>query len=160
MTEADIQDTLYFVRQQDRHEAIVPNCGMVFGWEADLVSVTKAGLTHEHEIKISRSDFKADARKQSKHVLLLERRARSPSGFVQIPSYFWYVTPPDLLDGLEVPEYAGHMTVAGRYSVKIRKQAPRLHREKITESQLQAITRGLMYRYWKRRLARGKAVAS
>lgn len=160
MTERDIQDALYLVRHQDRHEPIVPNCSAL-GHEADLLSVTKARLVHEHEIKVSRADFKADARKQEKHAELASPPPPSYRGFLRVPNYFWYVTPPDLLDGLEVPEYAGHMVITvdrkpGPWYplgfVRVLKPAPRLHRAKISDDQLATLMRGLMFRYWRQRL--------
>lgn len=39
----------------------------IFGWESDYFGVTKSGYTYEIEIKISKSDFKADFSKTEKH---------------------------------------------------------------------------------------------
>lgn len=39
----------------------------IFGWESDYFGVTKSGYTYEVEIKISKSDFKADFSKTEKH---------------------------------------------------------------------------------------------
>lgn len=45
-----------------RHLVVVPNCNWA-GYEADLLVVTKALKLLDFEIKISRADFKADAKK-------------------------------------------------------------------------------------------------
>lgn len=45
-----------------RHLVTVPNCNWA-GYEADLLVVTKALKVLDFEIKISRADFKADAKK-------------------------------------------------------------------------------------------------
>ena len=62
MTEREIQAALYCDIVNRGHRYIVPNSG-VFGWEADMISCTRAGYINEWEIKISRSDFLADMKK-------------------------------------------------------------------------------------------------
>jgi len=42
----------------------------LFRWESDFLSVTKEGLVYEFEIKLSKSDFKADFKKKDKHRIL------------------------------------------------------------------------------------------
>lgn len=43
----------------------------VFDWESDKLIITKSGYTYEFEVKISRSDFKADFKhKKEKHTIL------------------------------------------------------------------------------------------
>lgn len=49
------------------HEYILRNA-YIFDWECDLFSVTKTGTVYETEIKVSRSDFRADFEKR-KHRL-------------------------------------------------------------------------------------------
>ena len=44
----------------------------VFGWESDLLLLTSAGYFYEIEIKISKSDFKADKKKTLKHNRLVD----------------------------------------------------------------------------------------
>ena len=39
----------------------------IFRWESDFFAISKSGLVHEIEVKISRSDFKADFKKVKKH---------------------------------------------------------------------------------------------
>lgn len=95
---------------------LLPNYTPKTWFECDLFAVTKAGYMREYEIKTSRADFKADARKtepdyyredtdrkpiddtfpwvkrkgRNKHQALAEH---DPTG----PTMFWYVTP----EGLE-----------------------------------------------------------
>lgn len=68
------------------------------------------------------------------------------------PNYFWYVCPSELIK--EVPEYAG-LIYCDHY-IKIIKQAPRLHKEKISSEMEKKILSSFYYRYWKLRLE-GKA---
>ena len=42
----------------------------IFAWESDFFCITKSGYAIEVEIKISRSDFKADFKKEEKHYML------------------------------------------------------------------------------------------
>lgn len=42
-------------------------CGLA---ECDVLRITGSNLTYEYEIKTSRSDFKADFKKERKHLIL------------------------------------------------------------------------------------------
>lgn len=151
ITERFLQNALYRDLDSHRHRLIAPNVNL-YGWgECDLVSVTKTSLLCEYEIKCSRSDFRADFKKQPKHSQL-ELRA-SPEF---MPAYFYYAVPRDLIDVSEVPEYAGLIYV---YPVlQYIKRAPRLHAAKISERHINYIHRGLMVRFWKERLAKDNHV--
>lgn len=144
MTERSLQNALYRDLSSRQHRLIAPNVDL-FGWECDLVSVTKTNLICEYEIKCSRSDFRADFDKVAKHSQL---RLRASPGCM--PSYFYYAVPRDLIDKGEVPEYAGLIYV---YPVlQYIKRAPRLHKQPVSERQVNYIYRGLMYRFWRERL--------
>ncbi len=137
ITEKTIQAVLMQWLMTNKHECVVPNTTNVFSWEADLISVTKAGLAHEFEIKISASDYKADARKVNKHW----RLQNTQHG----PAYFWYVT-----YGFEIdpPPYAGWMKVVevhGAPRCQLVVPAPRLHNNKITDKQRFQILRSLSW---------------
>lgn len=147
VSERSLQNALYRDLYARRHNLIAPNVDL-FGWECDLVSVTPTNLICEYEIKCTRSDFKADFNKEAKHSILRLRASPEQS---MMPAYFYYAVPRDLIDKSEVPDYAGLIYV---YPVlQYIKKAPRLHREKITESHVRRIHRGLMYRFWRERLA-------
>lgn len=101
----------------------------VFKWESDKFIETRSGLIYEFEIKISRSDFKADFDKKDKHVILEGKEEHIPSyeevkkRFTRYgsdvndkyyrtenfkkPNYFYYAVPEGMIDASEVPEYAG-----------------------------------------------------
>ena len=140
VTEKIIQAVLMRWAMAHRMECAVPNTVQVFYWEADLITVTRAGLIHEFEIKISASDYKADMQKLSKH-WGLENGTRGPA-------YFWYVT-----HGFDIepPEYAGWIKIIeaerlGTLRVVVKKPAPRLHKGKITDRQRAQIIRSLSWR--------------
>lgn len=160
-TEALIQNALFCFCAIRRHEIIIPN-SRLFGWESDLISVTGSGLIHEFEIKITRADFKADAKKSKmryfngddppdRHRYLFGR----PKSELR-PNYFHYVTPPDLIADLDRPGFAG--MIEAQYcppdprlyhgTVSIVADAPRLHKDKITDWQKRQLTRAATSRFW------------
>lgn len=115
--------------------ALIPNVIPVgYGYECDLVEITKAGLWHEFEVKVSRSDFFADFKKKS----MWSRDRRPKHEIIQGgggPNYFWFVTPAGLVEPHEVPEYAGliEIDVSGECGPKVStvKHETRLHRNKM-----------------------------
>lgn len=103
-------------------------------FESDFLSVTQAGLTHEIEIKMSRSDFLADFKKQNKHALIQHG---------ELANFFWFAAPKGMLKAQDIPDYAGHIEfeyetiqvgrntlVQYRMNAYIVKDAPRIHRNK------------------------------
>lgn len=163
LTEKSIQNVLYRHLINKNHNHIIPNIGLFPNHEADLISATKAGYINEYEVKISRSDWKADFKK-SKFKLLkenyVERRHKKNIdryGY-RVPNYFWYVVPEELYKCSQdivktLPGYSG-IIVVGRSNcwVKYIRKAKLLHRYKINESQKEKITRGLTFRYWNTRI--------
>jgi hypothetical protein len=147
MTARDIQRRMLVERY--RVNFAMPNYTPRGWWECDVFEITKAGYFVEYEIKLSRSDFKADALKQKEEWVPrngwgFDRRPGQkkheliPQGLPVGPSRFWFVTPQGLLDPKEVPPWAGliecHMTnhsppFAVRDAMVIK--APTLHRHKL-----------------------------
>ena len=171
MNEPEIQDYLYRYFFAGRSYGI-PNI-YLYNWESDFLSVTKAGRVHEYEIKISRSDFKADAAKTEKH-RIMEHGCREPNSWEndwihkskqtgmgipsfisskltadnkiagKRPNYFWYVCPEGIIT--DVPEYAG-LIYCIPYTII--KKAPLLHKDTITQEMEKKILSSFYYRYWK-----------
>lgn len=153
-TERDIQNVVARWCFAHQHLTIVPNA-IFFPNEADVLSVTKAHLAHSFEIKISKSDLRADFKKE-RHQLLENRQARvrnrwSGKQVPVIPSYFWFVAPESVLAGVIIPDYAGVMIPNG-HQPRVIRQAPRLHREKLTDAEVAYIANKLLYKYWRARL--------
>lgn len=176
LTESRIQDAL--ARDLRSSAAVVaPNYTPADWWECDVFAITKAGYFTEYEVKLSVSDFRADAGKCREHVVwgdgadmnkwerVREAKhdrlaARDPKG----PSRFWYVVPEGLIPEADVPEWAGLMYARMAQDKWVRftvvRQAPRLHRQKVdTESVARNVWRCLYYRYWDLRRARSGVVA-
>ena len=157
------------VRDRYRQSLCIPNYTPENWWECDVFEVSKSGYFREFEVKVSRSDFFADAKKETvrypggwysgfkgvtenKHELLA-------AGDVRGPSIFYYVTPEGLLKPDEIPPWAGLIEVRDGNSVLYTqgeftsvprifereiKKAPRLHREKVAQAVIDHV-RGVCY---------------
>jgi hypothetical protein len=116
-------------------DIIIPN--FYLGWyEMDLCKIMKSGYVVEYEIKISRSDFFADFKKDNgyKH-----SRLQTNTSFC---NRFFFVTPKGLLKPDEIPTYAGLIEYSegttNSYwsnggSTNIIKAAPLIHKTKQEE---------------------------
>lgn len=159
VTEADVQNAVAHHFGRLRHEMTVPNCGSVFNWEADVISVNKQGLAHEVEIKASRADWLVELRAANAEAPTLcpqkspvkwIRHLRLRNG-VNCPSYFWVAAPDGVvLDG-ELLDYCGFLNYGVTGLISVVKKAPRIHANPITDKQWRAMARGLSIRYWKAR---------
>jgi len=124
------------------HEVAVPGSTIILPWEADVLSVTKAGLIHEYEIKLNIYDFKADAKKVDKH-------KNMGDGWGRIPNYFWYVT---VGFEIEPPAHAGWIRLVWDddwpvgTKVEVVVAAPRLSDKHVNDWQRRAISRILAHR--------------
>lgn len=129
-TEQFMQQRLHNFRSNPRY--VLQNL-YVFGWESDLLFLSKSGIWTEIEIKISRSDFHADLKtKKDKHAVLADKTVTVK------PNRFYYAVPEGLVNPDEVPEYAGLLWVNDWGSIPARHwQAPLLHKHKITPEQLE-----------------------
>ncbi len=183
--EKHIQNALHAWRTERGHPFIAPNVTMPSG-EMDLISISKSGFVYEHEIKISRADFKADFKhKEEKHVWMQDakklkgecvrhieyqkRWGRNPNAApLHCANYFIYVCPENLIKVEEIPVYAGlcywqpsSQNYQGFWRfgrVTVIKEPPRLHREKVTPPLMGKLATSMMYRYWNYRLKNTEAV--
>lgn len=147
MNEVDIQNELYAWCTDKRHPVTIDNCGACTIGKADLLSITKARLVHEFEVKCTVADFQRDFDdKDTKH----DRLDRADNRLMSLPNYFWFATPENLLDLDDIPDYAGLMTVTDTGCTE-RKSAPRIHTDNLSDKDRRYIERGLTYRYWDQR---------
>lgn len=105
---------------------------LISNFEHDVLSISKSWLLTEFEVKISKSDFKADFTK-SKTPYYQKKNPR------MTPNYFYYVCPANLIDIKDIPEYAWLIYVdneefwklkyinTDRHHLRVIKKAPRLH---------------------------------
>lgn len=116
----EIQSALCKMLVGNGHHAVCENFGYHCG-EMDVVSMSKSGVLREYEIKVSRTDFKADKKKKTKHIHYSEKDKW------YAPNYFTYVCPVGLINESEVPEYAGLWYYSnGKFYVI--KESPRIHK--------------------------------
>ena len=95
----------------------------MFGsWEYDVISLNKAGNITEFEVKISRSDFKADKKKR-------KFKYYEQKNFSLMPNRFYYACPEGLIQPEEIPSYAGLIYFNGE-ELAIIKSAPLIHKIK------------------------------
>jgi hypothetical protein len=136
------------------HKYVLCN-SYVFDWESDFFSKSTTGYVYEIEIKVSRSDFRADFDKVVKHKALQEAKRlvichrgsvkvkydKEKKEYVELycnvafrenyaPNKFFYATPVGLLKESDIPEYAGWIEISD-YEVIIRKESPFLHKRKM-----------------------------
>lgn len=135
-----------------------------------MVVVTRALITHELEIKLTRQDFLKDKKKDKfEHIQMWMDGKRkyektffektSPSwkwemNVLQPSNYFWYVCPPGLITPDEVPSWAGIMYVDQLYPWNPVKKPVKLHKEKLTSKQVFQLASSMNFRYWMKRLGR------
>lgn len=149
VTEWDIQNKLWsHLQYQKKHNFIYPNNASMFCWEADMISVTGSGYIHEYEIKISKSDFKADFKKPKHKIFLGENKSHK-----HFPSYFWYVTYGFEIDETDIPKYAGWIKMSQRGESKTLcygeiKKAPKINNYKLTEKMREKIYKNMFWKYW------------
>lgn len=94
----------------------------MFNSEIDVLSILKSGYIVEYEVKISRSDFKADAKKSKWEWWDLKIENR-------MPNYFYYVCTDDLIKVDEIQDFAGLIYI-NENSYRVIKKAKILHRFK------------------------------
>lgn len=129
---------------RNRYFPIACNC-YIYNWESDMIAVNKNKYIAEYEIKVSRGDFRADFKKGNKHSIIADAYNYKFAS-EHIPNYFYYVTPPGLLDKSELPAYAGLIEV-GLY-VRPVKRAPILHKLEADSSTEFALMKKIYNKYW------------
>lgn len=121
--------------------------------ECDVISISKSNYIYEHEVKISRSDFKADFKKE-KHKLMTERKSTKERLIKEnnqmikdiwylTSNYFYFVVPDGLISIEEVPEYAGLIYVSENLEFNILKKAPLIHKEKASSRFIRQLSHNL-----------------
>ena len=169
MTERTIQNGLFGHLSQKGYLLSCPNYTPAKRFECDLFAVTKANRFVEFEIKVSRSDFKADAKKgpdarQKRLMETLPEGSRLRSGFhpsskhdrlaladTNGPSRFFYVVPEDLVAADEIPEWAGlmHARMHGQWMLfREAKKAPKLHNQPVEPRVVQHMASVMYWRFW------------
>jgi hypothetical protein len=132
-------------------------------FEADIMELSKSGYATEYEVKVTRADFRNDAKKQRTYAA---RPPESKYGILQEGgrvNRFCYIVPDGLIAKSDIPDFAGLVYAerisAGYYShekgfyskEKISfitvKAAPLLTKEKISEKMIQKCLESTYYRF-------------
>ncbi len=127
-TEHDIQQ---LILNRFRHEKyIVPNIHLRLG-EADILLVRRSGYAEEFEIKLTKPDFRADAKKITKHTWYSQVfQDDNPLRCFGI-NRFSYVLPDSLgITADDVPDYAGLYHVRSGGGIVCIKHPPLIHKKK------------------------------
>ena len=137
-----------------------------FAFESDLLILRKSGLITEYEIKLTKSDFKADFKKKARIRFKKTReRAHAKHGLGNMmtrheylearlgANRFYYVIPEELLPEISVPHWAGLITCRPSRSmdhcwIDQRKPAKLIHSTSFPDSAKSKILLSTYYRYW------------
>lgn len=157
ITEWMVQESLYRNLNEKKHRLIVPNC-KALGYEADVLSLTRAGYITEFEIKLSRSDFLNESRcrsKKCKFQLYESAQNISISAYSAMfcPNFFYYVCPKEIIKPDQVPDFAGLLWIVDLKTAFFRVilEAPRLHGYKLAEPKIEWMIRSMQAKFWKDR---------
>lgn len=113
VSEAEIINRLFWWTDQRKFPWQLAN-SFIYKWECDYWTMTQGGETREFEIKISRSDYLVDAKKD-KH--------KSTNG----ANYFYYVCPENLIKKEEVDKRYGLIYICPNNQLRIVRKPTRLH---------------------------------
>ncbi|UYD60039.1 hypothetical protein OPFAMLBM_00018 [Aeromonas phage avDM12-TAAL] len=166
MTESDVQKAIGRTPEfQKRYDLIVPNCYTLYDNEADLFCLRPSGLCDEIEIKVSKADFKADAKKSVRIFEKLEKPTlyrthkmtrktkREALEAGDMSNYFWYAVPEGLISPDDVPTWAGLIYIRPDGWAKVVKSAKRLHKQPLHPAECYKTARKMNYKYWNKVLA-------
>ena len=148
----DIQAAVYRYFYQKNHQVNAANIYYHKRWESDFLSMSKAGYLHEVEIKLTKSDYKADFKKKRKTYGGKEgksKHAQIESG--ALVSYFWFAMPEGLVELEEVPEYAGVIYVRkskGLLTLHPARPAPKLNKNPIGAEGIRRILQKTTWKFW------------
>lgn len=154
-----------------RYELMIPNVFIQPDSEADMFCVRKSGLCDEIEVKISRSDFLADAKKvvryrdrepaeqglfswDDKEAPWCKPKHQALADGDMCVNYFYFAVPQGLVEPDELPEFAGLLEIREGRNIRFAKEAERLHRNKMPFEDRYQIARKSNYRYWDMRLGK------
>lgn len=176
MTEKNIIKSLLCDRRiVEKYPVMLPNCYTQPDNEADLFAVRKSGFCDEFEIKVTRQDFLADAKKWvqyreiDKQIDLFKgdeyeqwvtagrikgeepwcmfKREALEKGLMQ-PNYFWYVLSEKVkVEDSEIPEWAGVIFISEKGWVRIARDPKRLHKGKIDANLYEKVLKKGLHRY-------------
>jgi hypothetical protein len=157
-TEKDIQNSIFqklYDRKKDGQNMFFDITSNIkfFDWESDLLFKNQQGSIYEIEIKTSLSDYLKDfENKKKKHKELSVNRNN-------VPAYFYFLVPTEIVDKIEVPEYCG-LYAYTEYQCRERgividtyiiKEAPKLTNITASYTDTIKMLRSTAFKYWRSR---------
>lgn len=162
ITSKDMSSAFYR-SQNTRFEMVAPNIYMDWNHcEMDLLCLRKSGYIDEVEIKITKADYLADFKKTmsikvgEKHIGAnifhpryedLLKHDLIPTGETKA-NRFSFLIPESLIDKCDIPDYSGLYVYTEYGSVMEKKEAPLLHKKKISDREKYELGRKMHNRYW------------
>jgi len=129
MTGEYVTDRLYNIHRLDNYA--FKNI-YYFNWESDLLVITKSGYVWEIEVKISRSDFKADFNKRIPGKLIngkiITYKHEAIKTGIYGPNRFYFAAPAGLIKPEELPSYCGLIEDPFFHTAK---KAPIIHKRDV-----------------------------
>lgn len=128
-------------------------------WECDMWRLLPSGFTAEYEIKLTVSDFRADAKKEKRERMIFDPELRKWNDVGSAnkhellaantvgPNRFYYVIPVQMENLVEIPEWAGLLLFDGHRYPFMQKEAPKRHKEKWQGSRAKLLET-FYHRYW------------
>ena len=160
MNRVSIFQLSFYQQYFTRYKIVAPNIfpSRIYG-EMDILAIRKSGYVDEIEIKLSKSDFKADFNKTVNKKIKTDygykftkvKKHRTLRSGKCIPNYFSFLVPESIVDEIEIPKYCGLYVIYEnrRNNIFEVKKAPILHKKKdIVEGLEEQIGKKMMYRYW------------
>lgn len=137
----NIEASLSMHLYEKQHSPITTHfTGLGLG-ECDVISISKSNYIYEYEVKISRSDFFADFKKE-KHGFMLESKSIKGDTYLS-PNYFYFVVPTSLVSCEEVPKYCGLIYMDDNLQFTTIKKAPLIHNEKASDKFIRKLSHNL-----------------
>ena len=175
---AKVLEKAFYKTWFGRYDLLVPNAYLVHNSESDIVAVRhNSNYLDEIEIKLTRSDFLADFKKNIRifeapndpnyrNSKVVNKHEALQNGLAT-PNYFSFLFPMELLMDLQpnlisewdlphdfdvhleepIPSWAGVMYLKGNKVVECRK-AKQLHKGKASQALKYKLCKKMMYRYW------------
>lgn len=143
MKEYEIQEHLYRYLRMNNRRIVVPN-STIYGWEADMISLTRAMLADEYEIKTNLRDYKRDLHKKK---FKRNNWNKQPRKRVHnMPNRFWYV-----YNGFDIKKFkpfAGYIMVHDSGKCEVLKKAPLIHSVKVNNTHVKKFLVSMSFKYW------------
>ena len=117
---------------------------LAYGFEADLLAVTKSGYSVEYEVKLTKSDFLNDGKKLTSYSKIPKyHKLEQGKG----PNRFYYVLPKNMVEEHLIPSWAGIIYLDNK-QLYVSRKAKLLHSKKTSDKVIERLERSIFHRFW------------